>query len=224
MEKSENDKTTILIADDHPVVRKGLAQAIGKDSFFSIVAECGDGDETLQKILELKPDIALLDISMPGMDGLDIIRNIRKENNTIEFVILTMYDNEEYFNEAMDIGVKGYLLKDTAIGEVMKCLHTVADGRHYICPAISDYLVSYKSRNDDLAQANPSLSDLTETERKILNLISENKTSKEIAAELFISARTVQNHRYNICAKLNLHGSNKLLQFALENKDILSSD
>jgi len=219
--KNEDEKTTIFIADDHPVVRKGLTQAVGKDSSFSIVAECGDGNEALQKILELKPDIALLDISMPGMDGLDIIRNVHKENINIKFVILTMYDNEEYFNEAMALNVKGYLLKDTAIADVIHCLHNVSQGRHYICPALSDYLVSYNSRKEDLERANPGIENLTETERKILSLIAQNKTSKEIAAGLFISARTVQNHRYNICHKLNLHGSNKLLQFALENKDAL---
>ena len=211
-------KTKVLIADDHPIFRQGLIKALEVDKSLEIVAECGDGDEALKKIKELKPDVAVLDISMPGKNGLDIVRQIKKQDKIGEFIILTMYKDEEYFNEALDIGVKGYLLKDNAVSDLMECLKSVVKGKYYVSPLISDYLVNRNVKKKELIKEKPSIEDLTETERKILRLIAENKTSKEIAKQLFISYRTVQNHRNNICNKLGLKGYNKLLQFALQNR------
>ena len=117
----------------------------------------------------------------------------------------------------MELDVKGYLLKDNAVSELLSCLKTVAEGRYYICPTTSEYLIK---QNANLKQK-PALGTLTATEKQVLTLISQNNTSKQIAEELFISVRTVQNHRNNICHKLDLHGPNKLLEFALENKALL---
>lgn len=211
----------VFIADDHPIFRQGLLKILETDPFLEIVGESGDGEEALQSLKELSPDIAVLDIAMPGRSGLEIVKETQKEGLSIHFIILTMFSEEEYFNEAMELGVKGYLLKDNAASDLLSCLKSVAEGKYYVSPSISQYLINRNARVKELDQKIPSLSELTQMEKRILTLIAENKTSKEIAAELFISYRTVQNHRNNICQKLNLKGHHKLLQFALENKSYL---
>lgn len=211
----------IFIADDHPIFRQGLLKIMEADPDIEIVGESGDGEEALQLIRSLSPDIAVLDISMPGMSGLEIVNEVRKESSKVEFIILTMFNEEEYFDEAMDYGVKGYLLKENATSDLLSCLKSVAEGRYYVSPSMSEYLINRKAKVNELSKNTPSLAELTQMEKKVLKLIADNKTSKEIAAELFISYRTVQNHRTNICNKLDLKGHHKLLQFALENKSLL---
>lgn len=211
----------VFIADDHPIFRQGLLKILETDPSLEIVGESGDGEEALQSLKELSPDIAVLDIAMPGRSGLEIVKETQKEGLSIHFIILTMFSEEEYFNEAMELGVKGYLLKDNAASDLLSCLKSVAEGKYYVSPSISQYLINRNARVKELDQKIPSLSELTQMEKRILTLIAENKTSKEIAAELFISYRTVQNHRNNICQKLNLKGHHKLLQFAIENKSYL---
>jgi DNA-binding NarL/FixJ family response regulator len=205
----------ILIADDHPIYRRGLVEIIRSERDVEWVEEAGSGNDALQIILRRKPDIAILDISMPGMTGLDVVRSVKSHGAASRFVILTMYREEEYFQEAMNNGVQGYLLKESADEDIIGCLRAVLDDEYYVSPSISSYLVRR-------ALPEPGMFDtLTPTELKILRLISENKTSKEIAAMLFVSYRTIQNHRTNICTKLNLEGHNRLLQFALEHKSLL---
>jgi DNA-binding NarL/FixJ family response regulator len=211
----------ILIADDHPIFRQGLLKVIEEAEDIEVVAETGDGDTALHLIRKQQPDIAVLDISMPGKSGLDIAKEIQNENMPTAVIILTMFKEEEYFNEALDLGVKGYVLKDNAASDILECLKTVAQGKYYVSPLISDYLIHRTQRQRDLYSATPALQTLTTMERRVLKLIAENKTSKEIAGELFISYRTVQNHRNNITSKLDLKGHHKLLLFALENKALL---
>jgi DNA-binding NarL/FixJ family response regulator len=211
----------ILIADDHPIFRQGIIKIVEQDHTYEIVAQCGDGNEVIEKIKELNPAIAIIDISMPGMSGLEVLRAAQKERFATEFIILTMYKDEEYFNEAMNLGVKGYILKDNAAKDLLNCLRTVSQGSHFICPELSNLLLERNAKMQSLLYKTPTLKDLTPTERKILKLIGQNKTSKEIAKELFVSIRTIQNHRNNIAQKLGLKGHHKLLQFAIENKSYL---
>jgi len=214
-------RTTIVLADDHPVFRQGLVRVLDRESSFSVVAEAADGREALRCIIEKRPDVAVLDISMPSLEGLDVVKEALKEDSCLtEFVILTMFKEEAYFTEAMDLGVKGYLLKDNAPSDILACIKAVADGMPYVSPLVSHYLVR---RTAKLRPANlrPSVDDLTAQERRVLKLLSQNKTSREIADDLYISVRTVHHHRSNICAKLNLEGYNRLLQFAIENKSRL---
>lgn len=219
MEEKTNYK--IIIADDHPIFRKGLVKILEEDVTFNIIGETGDGRESLKMIRELTPDIAVLDIDMPNMTGIDIAREVQKEKLKTEIIILTMYKEEEYLNEALDLDVKGFLLKDSISDELLDSLKIVAKGKHYISPEISDFLIDRKTRAQSLLKKSPPIASLTSTEKKILKMISENKTSSQIADEMFVSVRTVQNHRNNICQKLGISGHNKLLQFALENKSIL---
>jgi len=210
------NKTRILIADDHPIVRQGFVRIIGGDPAYSIVAECGNGNKARDLICDLKPDIAVLDISMPGMTGLDVVRWARDNGVACEFLILTMYRDEEYFEEAMDLDVKGYVLKECAVQELMSSLAAIKHRRHYFSPAFSEFFVR---RNQRAAKHKGSKLDiLTPTERRVFKLIGENLTSRQIADSLFVSYRTIQNHRFNICKKMGLKGHNRLLQFALEHK------
>jgi len=211
----------LVIADDHPLLRQGLRQVIESDSRLQVLAEAGDGKTALERIEALRPDVAVLDIEMPELTGFDLLRAIRAKKLAVEVVFLTMYKDEDMFNEALDLGAKGYVLKDSAITEIVGCIHAVAAGRHYISPAISSFLVGRNTRSTELIKQKPSLNDLTPTERRILRLIAEKKTSKEIAAELFISHRTVENHRSNICQKLDLQGSHSLIKFAFDHKSQL---
>ena len=143
------------------------------------------------------------------------------ENLTVEVVFLTMHSEEEIFQAAMDLGVKGYVLKDSAVTDIVQSIKTVAAGRPYLSPALSALLLHRRRRADELDQAQPGLHDLSPMERRVLKLIAEDKTSREIAEELFISPRTVETHRSNICKKLNLHGSLALIKFALTHKSEL---
>jgi len=214
-------KIRVLIADDHPIFREGLARIIEQDDSFTLIARCGSGIEALDSIRHLHPDVAVLDISMPAMNGLDVARTAQSEGLTVRFIILTMYKDETYFNAAMDIGVTGYVLKDSIATELLQSLRAVASGDYYISPAVSALLIDRKTRMVSLRSSMPSLDGLTPAERRILKLIADNKTSREIADTLFISVRTVENHRTNICTKLDLKGHHKLLQFALEHRSAL---
>lgn len=211
----------VIIADDHPIFREGLIKAIERDGSFELVASSGDGAETFRLIESHRPDLAILDISMPQMSGLEIVKKCRSLNLPTRFIILTMYNEEEYFNEALDLGVLGYILKESAVTELLLAMRTIADGKHFVSPLISHYLVKRMKQMHLFMNQTPSVRTLTPAERQVLKLISENKTSKEIAEELCISFRTVQNHRSNIVNKLGLRGYNKLLEFALENKSNL---
>jgi DNA-binding NarL/FixJ family response regulator len=211
----------VLIVDDHPLFRQGLKQVVQEDPQFEVVGEAGDGKVAWEQIREKKPDIAVLDVSLPSLSGLDVAAKVRDENLATRVVILTMYKEEETFNRALDLGVHGFVLKENAVQDILNSLTSVARGEHYLSPSISGYLVRRRSRNEELTRKKPGLEDLTKAERRILKLIAEKKTSREIAAELFVSPRTVEAHRANICSKLELHGSHSLLQFALENRAAL---
>jgi DNA-binding NarL/FixJ family response regulator len=211
----------IVMADDHPVVRQGLRQMIETDARLKVVAEAGDGRVALEQIEQLQPEVALLDIDMPEIDGFSIARQIQKRNLPVNVVFLTIHDEEELFHAAMDLGVKGYVLKDSGVTEIIASILAVASGQAYISPSLSSYLIGRGARAAALAKKKPGLESLTSMERRILELIAEEKTSREIGAELFISHRTVETHRTNICRKLDLHGSLALIRFATTHKSEL---
>ncbi len=215
--------TRLLIADDHPIFREGLVRTIERDATFRLVGQAGDGAEALRMITELTPDLAVLDVSMPVMDGLQVAQEVHEQALATELVFLTMYKDATYFNRAMDLGVRGYLVKDSVSSELLSCLRTVVAGQYYISPAISQLLVERNRKAESLAVALPALEKLTPAERTILRFVAEGYASREIAEKLFVSERTVENHRLHIAQKLGIHGHSKLLQFALENKSALST-
>jgi DNA-binding NarL/FixJ family response regulator len=215
------EKIKVLIVDDHPLFRKGLRQVVESDPSFELVGETGDGEIALRLIQEKRPDVAVLDVNLPNLSGLDLARKFNGKRQTTHIVMLTMHKEEEIVNHALDIGVRGFVLKENAVEEILKAIAAVAAGEHYLSSSISGYLVRRRNRSEALAVQKPGLDDLTKAERRILKLIAGKKTSREIAAELFISPRTVEAHRANICAKLALTGSHSLLQFALENRSAI---
>ncbi|MBV6479335.1 MAG: Transcriptional regulatory protein DegU [Ignavibacteria bacterium] len=218
---AEQNKIRIIIADDHPIFRSGLKQTIEEDESIEILAVAENGEKALEKIEELNPDIALLDIDMPKMTGLQVLKNLKEKKSKTKVVFLTVFSSEDIFDESMELGVNGFVLKDCAVDDIIDCINKVAEDNYYISPSISNFLLSRREKIKKFEKQNPSLNDLTKTELIILKMISEGKTSKEIAHELFISNKTVENHRSNINAKLKLKGPNSLIKFAFENKSLL---
>lgn len=210
----------VLIADDHPLFRKALRQIIESDSRFEVVHEMENGEEVLTLLDEELPDIVVLDVDMPKLNGIEVARAIQKKDLLVDVIFITMYKDEYMFNKAMDIGVRGYILKESAVSDITSGIKTVAEGKYYISPSISEYLVRRSGRSTTLPAHQRGIVDLTPTERRVLKLIAENKTSKEIAGEMTISPKTVERHRENISNKLDLHGAHTLLKFALENKHL----
>lgn len=207
-----NEKIRILIADDHPIFRRGLRAVVESDSALQVVAEVDNGKDALNKIEELEPDVAVLDVNMPQMDGLAVAKTIQKKNLPTVSVFLTMHADEAIFNAAIDADVKGFVIKDGAANDIINCIKSVASGQSFFSSALSQFLLN---RRKDFKTP---LEKLTASERRVLSLIAESKTSREIADALFVSPRTIEHHRSHICAKLNLTGKNALLTFALTNK------
>ena len=207
----------IVIADDHPIFRSGLRMVIETDPLLRVVAEADDGESALAHILELQPDVVVLDINMPPPDGMEVARELHSRHSPVKTVFMTMHKDEALLNAALNIDVKGFVVKDAAANEIVGCIKAVATGQSYLSPALSDHLLNRRSH----ATQGPAVENLTTSERHILQLIAESKSNKEIAAELFISIRTVEHHRSNICGKLGLNGKNALLTFALTHKNDL---
>jgi DNA-binding NarL/FixJ family response regulator len=215
------DEIRIVLADDHPIVRQGLRLTIESDPSLRVVAEANDGQEALAQIRASRPAVAVLDIDMPRLDGLGVARELQKARLAVEVVFLTLHSEEDLFHEAMDLGAKGYILKDSAVTEIVSGIKAAAGGRYFVTPSLTGHLLQRRHRAQHLAEALPGLSSLTPAEHRILQMVAAYKSSKEIAAELFIHYRTVENHRTNICQKLGLSGPNALLKFALRHKDEL---
>jgi DNA-binding NarL/FixJ family response regulator len=215
-------RTGVVIVDDHPLFRRGLRDAIDGDSRFEVIGEADQGEAALEVILREKPDVAVVDITLPDMNGFELIGVLKNKKSTTPIVILTMLKDEQAFNTALNLRVNGYVLKENAAAEILSCIAAVARGESYVSPSLTDFLLRRRSRAEVLATRRPGLEDLTVAERRVLKRIASGKTTKEIAAEFFISPRTVESHRANICNKLELSGSNRLLQFALQNQESLS--
>lgn len=207
------EEIRILIADDHPIFRSGLRGVIEADPLLKIVADAGDGPSAFAQIGELQPDVAVLDVNMPAPDGLAIARELQQLRSPVGVIFLTMYRDEELFEAALDAGVKGFIIKDCAVNEIVDCIKAVAAGQSFFCSVLGDYLAGRKKQ-----AKSSSLDGLTAAERRILLLVAESKSNKEIAELISISVRTVERHRSNICTKLGLTGSNALLTFALTHK------
>lgn len=209
---------TIILADDHPIFRQGLRQVIEKEPCIKVLAEAGDGNAALQLIKSLQPLVAVLDLDMPELDGFGVARTVRELGLATRIIMLTMHKDELHVNQAIELGVAGYLVKDGAVAEVISCIRTVAKGSEYFSPAVSAILLGRSRR----ATQEVGIGELTPTEKRVLVLLADLKTTKEIAAELGVSPRTVDNHRAHICSKLGLQGSHALTKYAIQHKPQLS--
>jgi DNA-binding NarL/FixJ family response regulator len=216
-----SNKTSIVIVDDHPLFRKGLRQIIEAETNLEILGEAGDGQRALKLIRACKPDIAIVDISMPEFDGFDLARAVREDHLPVALIFLTMYCGDEgILKKALDLDVKGYVAKDSAVTDIVSCINAVNSGQKFTSPAVTTYLID-SSRHTVSGSANcieQGRKELSRSELRVVELIAEYKTSADIADTLFISRRTVESHRTHICQKLGLHGSHALMKFALERK------
>ena len=214
-------KIRVLLADDHPAFRDGLRAAIAAAADLELVGEVADGDAARRCIEELRPDVAVLDITMPRLSGLQVARHLQRQGSRARVVFLTMHNEQDMFDKAMEAGAMGYVLKESAVTDIVESIRTVASGTHYLSPGISHYLLQRAQRQETFRKTQSGLSSLTPAERRVLQLISQDRTSKEIADELGVSPRTVEAHRQNICNKLDLHGSHSLLRFAFDHREEL---
>jgi DNA-binding NarL/FixJ family response regulator len=211
----------ILIADDHPIFRQGLRLVIEAHRGLTVVAEAADGNLALECLRAGDIAVAVLDVTMPVKDGFAVAREARERRVAAALVFLTMHKDEHYLNAALDLGVRGYVLKDNATTEIVDCIRSVAGGGEYISPTVSSFLIHRRTRAANLTEQKPALEQLTPAERRILRLVADGLTSREIAGQLGLGVRTVEHHRNNVAVKLELRGSHALTKFALKHKSDL---
>jgi DNA-binding NarL/FixJ family response regulator len=214
-------QVSILIVDDHPLLRRGVCDAIAGNPRLRIIGEASDGEDAMRLVSILKPDIAIVDIDMPRLNGLEMLRALRHLPFPVKTVILTMYKEEDMLNAALDLGAMAYVVKENAVNEVLVALEKVARGETFLSSMMREAGQRRSERVQRLLLGKPQIETLTPSERRILKLVGQDFTSKEIANSLNLSVRTVDNHRQNICHKLNLHGTHSLLKFAFDNSAYL---
>jgi DNA-binding NarL/FixJ family response regulator len=208
-------KIRVFNADDHPLLRKGVSSLLAESNDIQWMGSAEDGKEAMNKIRELQPDVAILDIEMPYYSGLDVAKMLLSEGIKTKFVMFTLFKDETFFRNAISVGVKGYLLKESSEKEILDCIRSVDAGKAYVNPSLTQYLITSEPESNLLAN-------LSKHEVNILKLIAQQKTSAEIASMLFISPKTVSNHRTNIGKKLSIGGvQNGLLKWAMEHSDLL---
>jgi DNA-binding NarL/FixJ family response regulator len=206
----------ILIADDHTIVRQGLARLLEEQPDLKVIGEATNGQDAVDKTLELKPDIAILDIAMPRMNGIEAAKRIRKRLPETKIIILSMYSHEHYIDELLETGVSGYLLKDSSGRDIIKAIHAALKNETFLSPYISKKLIeSYLTPKKNSLRTD-RYKQLTNREREIFQLIAEGHTTRKIAEMLFISISTVKSHRNKILEKLEIDSSVKLVHFAIK--------
>jgi two-component system response regulator NreC len=203
--------TRILLADDHQIVRQGL-RALLENEGFAVMAEASDGHEAVRLAQTLKPDVSVLDVTMPQLNGLDAARAILRASPTTKTVLLTMHTEDRYVSEALKAGVRGYVLKSQASADLVQAIREVARGMTYLSPGVSRAVVDAYLAKTDLPP-----DPLTLRERQVLQLVAEGKTTKEVAAMLGVSVKTAESHRTRIMAKLNIHETAGLVRYAIRN-------
>ena len=216
------DKIRIILADDHELVRSGLVKILEVHKDLQIVGEAGDGLEAVEQTKKLKPDVLIIDLSMPRLSGIDATKMVRKECPDVAVLVLTMHQNEQYVYQIFNAGAAGYILKESSKEELASAIRTVAKGEKYFSSRISEIMVkSYLRKGSGREEsASMGLIDstdvLTSREKEVLSLIAEGFSNQEISAKLFISPRTVDTHRTNIMQKLDIHSTASLVQYAFK--------
>jgi two-component system response regulator NreC len=209
-------KYRIVIAEDHTILREGLKSLLSSNPEFEVVGEAEDGREAIRCVEKLKPNLILTDLSMPRMNGMDAIREIKRKSRDTKILVLTVHKTEEYILATLKAGADGYLLKDSTHSELLMAVRHVLSGKHYISPGISDKVLEGYLEGKRTLKTRSSWETLTRREREILKLIAEGYKNKEIADDLCISVKTVEKHRANLMEKLNLHNVQALTTFAIE--------
>jgi DNA-binding NarL/FixJ family response regulator len=205
---------TVLLADDHPIVRQGLRHLLEGDPEFNVVGEAGDGVEAIQMLETLKPDVLVVDMMMPGLNGLEVLRQFKKLSPATRAIVLSMQSASAYVIEALNLGAEGYVLKETGPSELANAIHTVVQGNRYLSEKLTERLEATGKKVDDAPL--DAYQTLTTREREVLQLTAEGKSSTEIGDILVISSRTVEAHRSKIMKKLALHNMTDLIRYAIK--------
>ncbi|MBW4438465.1 MAG: response regulator transcription factor [Pleurocapsa minor GSE-CHR-MK-17-07R] len=207
--------TTILLADDHQILRQGLRKLLEEEPGFIVVGETGDGLEAAALTQKLRPDILVVDMIMPGLNGLDVIRQVRQYNQHTRIIVLSMHANEAYVVEALRHGASGYLLKESSSTELIQAIREVMVGHRYLTSSLSERALNAYIQNVGTAITDP-FDLLTERERQVMHLVAEGHSNADIAVRLSIGVRTVETHRANLFAKLGLKNQNELIRYAIQ--------
>jgi len=207
----------VLLADDHAIVRAGLRMILAAEPDMSIVGETADGEGALRMTEEIHPDVVVMDISMPGMNGLDGVRRVKESVPDTQVVVLTMHEDQRYFFQALEAGASGYVIKGAAPIELLTAIRAVRRGQAYFCPSLAKQMLNDYLRRADAGseKEKDALGKLSDREKEVLKYIAEGKTGREIAAILYLSPNTVERHRANIMDKLGLHNRAELIKFAI---------
>ncbi len=212
-------KIRILVVDDHTLLRNGIQALLEEQEDIVIVGQAEDGREAVRLAHQLRPNVVLMDIAMPLLNGLEATRQIKREHPEINVLVLTMYDHEEYFRQLLEVGASGYIIKRAAASELVAAIRAVSRGEAVLSPAITRLLLEdYLHRDANKVETDPDA--LSPREREVLQLIAEGKTSREIAEIMNLSVKTVQSHRTSLMQKLDLHDRGDLIKYAIQKKII----
>lgn len=206
----------VVIVDDHALIREGIKKLLELEEGIEIVAVAQDGEEALEKIASNRPDVVLLDINMPKMNGIECLKQIKAKYTKTKVIMLTIHEDSEYLIKTINIGAEGYVLKDADVSSLVKAIQKVVSGDIYIHPTLSNVLVKAYKRKDD-EEEEDLIAGLTRREYEVISLISKGFNNKEIGQELFISEKTVKNHVSNIFKKINVNDRTQAALFALKN-------
>ncbi|MCU7891984.1 MAG: response regulator transcription factor [Candidatus Thiodiazotropha sp. (ex Ustalcina ferruginea)] len=211
------DKKKIIIAEDHNILRAGLKALLTSNPQFEVIGEADNGREAIRRVIDLKPDLVIMDLSMPGLNGMDAIREIKERTPNVKTLVLTVHNEEEYVLASLKAGANGYVLKDATHNELMTAAERVLNGKTYLSAEITEKVVnSYLNTNNVNQEPVTRWDTVTQRERQILKLIAEGHTNKSMAEYLCISVKTVEKHRANLMKKLDLHSVSALTTYALE--------
>jgi DNA-binding NarL/FixJ family response regulator len=215
-------KLRILLADDHEIVRRGLSTLLQKHEGWEICGEATNGREAVEKAKELKPDVVIIDIGMPNLNGLDATRRLLQHDPNFKVIVLTVTDADQVIREALDAGARGFVLKSDAARDLVSAVEAIQSKRMFFTPRVNDLLLAgFLEKGHSMSKGEaPHLPTLTAREREITQLLAEGKSSKEVASALNLSTKTVETHRSNIMRKLNLHSIRDLVVYAIKNKII----
>ncbi len=211
----EMDPIKIFIADDHTVVRSGLGVLLNAQPDFEVVGEAASGAETVEKVVALGPDVLLLDIALPDVNGVEVARQIRKDAPGVRIIVLTMYDDEGYLRQFLEIGVSGYVLKKAADSELTDAIRAVYRGESFVYPSLMPHLIDSYLRKEAATSDSSAREALSPREKEVLRLVALGFTSQQIADDLSIGTSTVETHRAHIMKKLGLRGRAQLVRYAL---------
>jgi DNA-binding NarL/FixJ family response regulator len=217
-----SDTKTIVIAEDHTILRAGLKALLTSNPDFQVIGEADNGKDAIRRTVELKPDLVIMDLSMPGLNGMDAVREIKERMPEVKTLVLTVHNEEEYVLASLKAGANGYVLKDATQNELMVAAERVLEGKTYLSAEITEKVVnSYLHTNSVHQEPLTRWDTVTQRERQILKLVAEGHTNKSMADYLCISVKTVEKHRANLMKKLDLHSVSALTTYALE-KGVIS--